>query len=91
MDMRWFIEIGMLRIVADYFADVLVYNDKFFRRRFRMSRNLFCGLLKVLKLTMTILGKGQILQAYLVPWHCRKWLAQSVCKHMMYQPIQWMR
>jgi hypothetical protein len=41
MDTRWFTEIGMLRIVADYFADVLVYNDKFFRRRFHISRNLF--------------------------------------------------
>jgi hypothetical protein len=32
---------GNLRIVTDYFVDVPVYNDKFFRRRFRMSRNLF--------------------------------------------------
>jgi len=35
------ISAGNLRIVADYFSDVLVYNDKFFRRRFWMSRNLF--------------------------------------------------
>jgi len=32
---------GNLRIVADYFVDVPVYNEKFFSRRFRMSRNLF--------------------------------------------------
>jgi hypothetical protein len=35
------IHAGNLRIVVDYFADVPVYNDKIFRRRFRMSRNLF--------------------------------------------------
>jgi hypothetical protein len=35
------IQAGNLRIVVDYFADVPMYNDKFFRRRFRMSRNLF--------------------------------------------------
>jgi hypothetical protein len=55
------IQAGNLRIVVDYFVDVPMYNDKFFRRRFRMSRNLFCGLLKVSKLTMTISGKGQML------------------------------
>jgi hypothetical protein len=27
--------------VADYFADPLVYNANFFRRRFRMPRDLF--------------------------------------------------
>jgi hypothetical protein len=32
---------GNLRIVVDYFVDVPVYNDKFFRRRFQMSTNLF--------------------------------------------------
>ncbi|XP_052136453.1 uncharacterized protein LOC127754887 [Oryza glaberrima] len=32
---------GNLRIVADYFADPPVYNAKLFRRRFRMSRELF--------------------------------------------------
>jgi len=32
---------GNLRIVADYFADPPIYNDKFFRRRFRMSKPLF--------------------------------------------------
>ena len=32
---------GNLRIVADYFVDVPVYNEKIFSRRFRMSRNLF--------------------------------------------------
>ncbi|XP_024317268.1 uncharacterized protein LOC100842771 [Brachypodium distachyon] len=30
-----------LRIVAQYFANPPMYNDKFFRRRFRMSKNLF--------------------------------------------------
>ncbi|XP_066165931.1 uncharacterized protein [Oryza sativa Japonica Group] len=32
---------GNLRIVADYFADPPVYSAKLFRRRFRMSRELF--------------------------------------------------
>ncbi len=32
---------GNLRIVADYFADPPVYNAKLFRRRFRMSKELF--------------------------------------------------
>jgi hypothetical protein len=32
---------GNLRIVADYFADPPVYNARFFRRRFRMSKDLF--------------------------------------------------
>ncbi|XP_022014360.1 uncharacterized protein LOC110913850 [Helianthus annuus] len=29
------------KLVADYFADELVYTDEMFRRRFRMSRRLF--------------------------------------------------
>nr|XP_025880464.1 uncharacterized protein LOC112938633 [Oryza sativa Japonica Group] len=32
---------GNLRIVADYFADPPIYSAKLFRRRFRMSRELF--------------------------------------------------
>jgi hypothetical protein len=28
---------GNLRIIADYFADPPIYNDKFFQRRFRMA------------------------------------------------------
>ncbi|KAL6637454.1 hypothetical protein ACP70R_025026 [Stipagrostis hirtigluma subsp. patula] len=32
---------GNWRIVQDYFADPPVYNEKFFRRRFRMSKPLF--------------------------------------------------
>jgi len=35
------IHAGNSRIVADYFADPPIYNDRFFRRRFRMSKPLF--------------------------------------------------
>jgi len=35
------IHAGNSRIVAYYFADPLIYNDRFFRRRFRMSKPLF--------------------------------------------------
>ena len=42
---RWYIErdrlAGHKRLYLDYFSDTLVYPPTFFRRRFRMSRNLF--------------------------------------------------
>jgi hypothetical protein len=43
------IQAGNLRIVVDYFADVPMYNEKFFRRRFRMSRNLFLRIVEGVK------------------------------------------
>jgi hypothetical protein len=35
---------GHLRIMKDYFDDEPVYNDRLFRRRFRMRRSLFLSL-----------------------------------------------
>jgi hypothetical protein len=52
---------GNLRIVADYFADVPVYNNNFLGEDFGCQEIFFRELLKVLKLMMTILDKGQML------------------------------
>ena len=37
-------QIGHLRIIKDYFNDNPVYNDRLFRRRFRMRRSLFLSI-----------------------------------------------
>nr|XP_029732097.1 uncharacterized protein LOC115268186 [Aedes albopictus] len=40
---------GDVRLFKDYFAEVPVYNKKQFRRRFRMSKNLFLRIVKALE------------------------------------------
>ena len=40
---------GAARIKADYFGENPVFNSKMFRRRFRMSRPLFCRILNALE------------------------------------------
>ena len=73
------IHAGNSRIVADYFADPPIYNDKFFWRRFRMSKPFFLESFKELRHMMTISGKGQMQWGCLEQLPFRKWLELLGC------------
>ena len=79
---------GNLSIVANYVVDPHMYNDKFFRGRFRMPNTLFLCI---------VVGGGEDRDDYfrqranaivpLEPLHFRRWLDHSKSLHMMFQLI----
>jgi hypothetical protein len=78
---------GNLRIVADYFADPPIYNAKLFRRRFRMSRELFLRIVASVEAHDDYFRQRPNAWAFSVPLHCKRCMVQFACLHMIFQPI----